>query len=119
MTTKTIELLGKWRQVPALQATAGTQESLMRYLRATSEKLLALRVEGSAIAALLVQKGVFSNLEFAAQVDVEAEALMAALEKEFPGFKATEYGMQLTMPDAKTTIESWHSAVGLGDVKPA
>ena len=87
-------------------ATSG-QTPFERYVRDAAEAQLLHRVELSALASLLIQKGVFTVTEYAAQVEVESEQLCEKLEKRFPGFKAGEHGMTLTNPQALQTMNGW------------
>lgn len=68
-----------------------------------NEVRILLRVEVSALAALLIQKGVFTLTEFQAQLDVEAELLELAYQQKFPGHRADDSGIVLDMPEALTT----------------
>ena len=113
MSTKRLELLCKWRQVYCLQATSG-QIGFERYVRDAAEAKLLHRAELSAIVALLVQKKVFTNVEFAAQVEVESEFLNEAMQKTFPGFTAKDNGIALTNPMVTQTMKNWQQPYGLG-----
>lgn len=106
--------MAKWRNVALIMATQGDRMSFERYVRDNAEKALLYRVELSALAALLIQKGVFTHVEFTAQVEVEAEALSAVLEKNFPGFSSTDHGMSMKNPEALQTMASWRKPWGTG-----
>jgi hypothetical protein len=69
------------------------------------ELTILLRAENSALVALLLQKSVFTALEYTACLEVEAEQLSKEYESKFPGFSASEEGITLTMPDALATID--------------
>jgi hypothetical protein len=71
------------------------------------ELTLLLRIEVQALTALMIKKGVFSEREFGLQVIEEAEFFDKQLEKRFPGFRATDDGMQMTMPEAAETMRGW------------
>lgn len=70
------------------------------------EQTLVLRVETSALVNLLERKGVFTDDEFCRQMITEAEALDHQLEERFPGFHATDDGMQMD-PRATETVKAW------------
>lgn len=75
-------------------------------VRDQRELTILLRVEQSALAALLIRKGVFTEQEFADQVGVEAQALDASYERRFPGIRSSEEGLVLT-PEAIETMRGW------------
>lgn len=58
-----------------------------------AEARLLYRVELNALAGLLIQKGVFTKLEFIAQLDVEAERVDEDMERIWPGAKAVDEGL--------------------------
>lgn len=59
------------------------------------EVTLLLRAEVSALAGLLIAKGIFTQPEFEAQLGIEADALTAMLEAKFPGVTAHDDGLGL------------------------
>lgn len=115
--TKRLQILTKWRQVFCMLATSGAIP-FERYVRDQAEAQLLHRAELSALTALLIQKGVFTQTEFAAQIDIEAEVLCEQLQKRFPGFTATETGMTLQNPQAYATMGSWHEQYGMPGFPP-
>lgn len=70
------------------------------------EVTILLRAEVNALTALLIAKGVFSLEQIDAQLRNEAELLSRQYEERFPGFKATDAGLQL---DARAveTMKGW------------
>lgn len=78
------------------------------------ELSMILRAECNALAALLIQKGVFSQIEFTAQTEVEAEHLATEYEKLFPGLKVTDDGITTTdlMEGARTLDILYRHAAG-------
>lgn len=68
------------------------------------ERLILLRVEGSALAGLLIKKGVFTAREWTEQLAIEAEALEASYEKSWPGITATLDGLNMKLPEAAETM---------------
>jgi vacuolar-type H+-ATPase catalytic subunit A/Vma1 len=57
------------------------------------EATLMLRVEVTALTALLVEKGVFTADEFCVAIEAEAGKLNADLERRWPGVRATDDGL--------------------------
>jgi hypothetical protein len=100
----------KWRSVFTgwLFGTRLMDDPGSKAARDLYDRLIVLRVESSAIAALLVKKGVFTAEEFTTSVYHEAELLDAAYEKAFPGFKSTPYGMQINIQVAAETMKAYH-----------
>lgn len=100
--------LAKWRMVFAgwQLGTRLKSDPECQAVRDHREATLLLRVEVSAIARLLVEKGVFTGAEFHEALGVEAVELSAILERKFPGMKATDDGMDY---DARAagTMEGW------------
>jgi len=115
MSTQNLEVAAKWRQLYALMATLGTATAFERYVRDAAEKFIMHRVELNALTGLLIQKGVFTQLEFTAQLDVEAEAFCETMEKAFPGFRAHLDGLTLEQPQALQTMQGWNQPYGLGN----
>lgn len=109
-----INRLAKWRQVYAMMATMGNATAFERYVRDVGEKLLIQRAELSALSGLLIQKGVFTQLELTAQVEVECEALMQLLEGAFPGFKSSDEGLSIETAAALLTMQGWTRPYGTG-----
>jgi len=101
------EILTKWRNVYYLWSHQKTEKAQEKYAKDQAEKWLLLRAEQNAIVALCLQKGIFTQLEFTAQVDVEAEYVSAQQAGRFPGFEATEYGLKINNPEAGETIRNW------------
>lgn len=69
------------------------------------EKLILLRAEGSALVGLLIAKGVFTAEEWEAALGVEADKLSEDYAQTFPGWRATDIGMQMDMPAARETMD--------------
>jgi hypothetical protein len=89
--------VAKWRTVFAgwiwgteLRSDPGNQGK-----RDLMEKVIVYRVELSALAALLIKKGVFTHEEFRASVDEEATRLDKMYEALFPGFSTFGDGVKL------------------------
>ena len=90
--------LCKWRTVLAgwHHGTRSMNEPGTQAMRDLMDKLLVLRVESSAVAALLIKKGAFTAAEYTAQVYEEARELNKLMEKVFPGFKTSDVGIVIT-----------------------
>ena len=89
--------LCKWRQVLAgwHSGTRSMQEPGAKAMRDLMDKWLIMRCEGSAMAALLVRKGVFTAEEYRAQVEHEATLLNLQMEQIFPGFRTIDAGVEI------------------------
>lgn len=90
-----LERLAKWRAVFAgwQVGTRAIDDPECQAIRDHREVTLLLRAEVSALVGLLVEKHVFTNEEYSIAVGDEAERLSEALEKRFPGARATDDGM--------------------------
>lgn len=106
-----VQRLGKWRGHFAgwLLGTRAKGDPQCDWARDTAEKLLLLRVEVSALTGLLIDKGVFDAEEFTLKVGGEAEALMRALEKRWPGIVAHDDGLHYDLATVQRhgTLEGW------------
>ena len=79
----------------------------LRAVKNQRELFILLRVEQSALARLLLQKGVFTLEEWQAAVLAEAAVLDAAYEEAYPGWSASAddgLGMNMKMPEAGRTM---------------
>jgi len=104
-----IERLCKWRTVFAgwqlgTRAKGDPESDAVRDHRELS---MMLRAGSSAIVGLLIKKGVFTVEEYNAQLQEEAQYLCEAYERKFPGFKATDEGMQMDTVIARDTMQGW------------
>lgn len=101
--------LAKWRSVFAgwQLGTRKLGDAECDAVRDHRELSLMLRIEVSALAALLAQKGIIAAEEFGAQLITEAEHMHSTLEQRFPGFKATEIGMSIDPAKAAETMKGW------------
>lgn len=89
--------LCKWRSVFAgwKFGTADNKSGPVRCFRDQMDDRLVSRVELSAIAQLLIDKGVFTNEEFVDQLEIEANAMHGFLENKFEGARATSQGIAM------------------------
>jgi hypothetical protein len=99
----------KWRLIFAgwqlgTRSKADPEAAAVRDHREVS---ILLRVESSAMASLLIKKGVFTAEEFTTECASEAILLDKAFERRFPGIRATDDGMELSMPQAAETMRDW------------
>lgn len=72
-----------------------------------AEQRILQRIELNALAALLIKKGVFTIEEFNEELIVEAAEYEKALQRKFPGFKATDIGMDVNVALARDTMQGW------------
>jgi hypothetical protein len=97
--------LAKWRGIYAgwQLGTRARGDGESEAVRDHREVTLLLRAEVSALAGLLIAKGVFTADEFTQACGEEAEYLSKALEKKFPGARATDDGMSLDVKEFAET----------------
>lgn len=88
-------LLAGWHLGSAVKLEPGVQA--MRDLR---EAVLMHRAELSALVALLVEKKVFTVLEFTDANGREAAFLDAMMAQQFPGYHTTDAGITIHDPEA-------------------
>jgi len=103
---RALNRLAKWRNILAgwQLGTRPTGDGECNAVRDSRELQLLLRAEQSAVVALLIRKGVFSLDEWDAQVELEANSLSESYSKRFPGFIATDVGLEMQMPLAAETM---------------
>ena len=68
------------------------------------ELSILLRCETSAMAGLLLRKGIITEAEWQAALEAEAKHLDHDYEEHFPGWRSTEDGMSMKMPEALETM---------------
>lgn len=107
---RALNRLARWRtvfaswQLGTRSDTDGECEAVKDHREAT----MLLRAEVSALVALLMNKGLFTRVDFTEQLGKEAELLMRAYEKHFPGFRTDDDGVVLDVPVANETIKKLH-----------
>lgn len=110
MSTDFLNRLCKWRG-PLTGRILGTrtkEDAQAQGFRDLFEKLLILRVEVTALTALLIEKNaLFTAEEFGAQINKEAELLCEQYAKRFPGLVAHDWGIEMKMPEAQQTMQGW------------
>ena len=97
--------LCKWRSVFAgwmLGTVADGTPGLKAHRDAIDARLM-MRVELNALAALLTAKGAFTVEEFMAQIVTECDHNQRQLEAMFPGYKATDIGINIDITKAIET----------------
>lgn len=101
--------LCKWRLVFAgwQLGTRPDTDPECQAVRDQRDLLIMLRVESSAISALMIKAGVFSRQQFMDQLAAEALALDDAYQRKFPGFRSTNVGMEMDAQLAAETMKGW------------
>jgi hypothetical protein len=95
--TRALNRLVKWRSI-LTGWQLGTREKgdpTSDAVRDHREVTLLLRAEVNALAMLMLEKSVFSGEEWDRQLVIEAKHLEEALEKQFPGARASDDGMHI------------------------
>jgi hypothetical protein len=102
-----LQRLAKWRQIFASWqlGTRPSDDPEVQAVRDQREILLLLRAEVNALTVIMLRRRMMTQPEFEAALDIEAEHLMRALEKRFPGATAELDGMHVDMQQA----EPWWS----------
>jgi len=106
---RALNRLAKWRSIFTGRwlGTRTLQDSEAIAVRDVFEKLLLLRVELSALSNLLIDRKSITLQAYQAQIVIECEHLQHALEQQFPGFKACDYGMDVETAKAAETTKGW------------
>lgn len=101
--------LAKWRSVFAgwQLGTRTKADPECQAVRDHREVTMLMRAELNALAVILARKQVFTMPEFRRQVQEECRLLCEAYEKRFPGFKATDDGMQVNPETSLKTTRGW------------
>lgn len=95
----------KWRSVFAgwQLGTRPKGDAESDAVRDHREGTILLRVEMNALCGLLLKKGVITMEEMLPEMHEEARLLCEMYEKRFPGFEATDYGMDMDSRMVETT----------------
>lgn len=101
--------LAKWRMVFASWQLGTRQkgEPECDAVRDHREATILLRAEVSALVGLLVEKGVFSREDWSEALECEARQLDEDYERRFPGFKTSQFGVDIDMREAQETMKGW------------
>lgn len=89
-----------WSQI-TIGALVGTVPSSpgTRFLRALEDGRMFLRCEHQALAGLLIAKGVITQAEYIEALSKEYEIMLAALESQHPGVRATDSGVHMDVEE--------------------
>ncbi len=107
--TDWLNRLGKWRSVltgRVLGTRPSTDPQAQGY-RDLFEKLLILRAESTALSALILKTGLITQEQLHDQVQFEAKLLCEQYAERFPGFKASDIGMEIDVAKAAETTKGW------------
>ena len=101
-----LDKLCKWRKFFASWQLGTTPASDGRYKAVAHHRELSilLRAEGSAMAGLLLRKGVITEEEWQDALEAEAKRLDHDYEESFPGWRSLPDGMSMKMPEAAETM---------------
>lgn len=101
--------LTKWRSVLASWqlGTRSTDDPECRAVKEHREATILLRAELNAVIFLLLNKKIISDEDYDAALLGAADRLNADYQAFFPGFKATETGMDMNMAIARDTMAGW------------
>lgn len=105
-----LERLGKWRSFFAgwQLGTRSLEDPESNAVRDHREATIILRAEVTALAGLLVEKGIFTAAEFTDAIEVEAIRLELDYQRRFPGFAATADGLALDVQQSAETMRRMH-----------
>lgn len=108
-TRRAMEILCKWRKLLTgwQLGTRTDTDPEAAAVRDHREVTLLLRAEVSALAGLLMRKGLISEGEWLRQLEIEAEELNEAHARRFPGITASETGLHFKLPEAAETMKGW------------
>jgi hypothetical protein len=109
-TIEKLNKLCKWRSLLAgwQLGTRADTDPECRAVRDHREATLLLRAELTALAGLLIEKGVFTREEYDAKLGAEAVLLDEAMAKRFPGIRTTDQGLEFyDLVKAGVTMEGW------------
>jgi len=85
-----------WHRGSATLITGGKPTPGVAAMRDLMDKWLIMRVENSALAVLLRDKGIFTQEEFYNAIMKEAKILDKEMESVFPGFSTNEDGVVIS-----------------------
>ena len=107
---RALNRLAKWRNILAgwqlgTRAKGDPECDAVRDIR---ELLLIMRAEQNAIVQLLIGKAVCTEAEWERTLEHEANLLNEAMASRFPGFKATDVGLEMQNPEASETMKRYN-----------
>jgi hypothetical protein len=98
--------LGRWRKFFA-SWQLGTRLAGDGEYRAVAhhrELSILLRAEVSALAGLLLRKGILTEQEWQAALELEAKQLDHVYEESYPGWRSVAEGLSMKLPEAAETM---------------
>lgn len=106
---RAVNRLGKWRSVFAgwQLGTRPDTDPECQAVRDHREATIMLRVELTALTQALVESGVLSRELYLTKLLDECERHEKINEERFPGFKATDIGMDINVAKAAETTKGW------------
>lgn len=106
---QTLNRLAKWRTVFAgwQLGTRSSEDPECQAVRDHRETTIVLRAEVNALTELLVQRGIFTRNDFMQANINECEMLNRDYENRFPGFRATDIGIDIDVQKAAKTMKNW------------
>lgn len=106
---KWLNRLAKWRTVYAswFFGTRLDTDEQVKCSKDIIERMLILRAETTVILGILVDKGLITSDEFVERLENEAKLACSDLEKRFPGFKTSDFGVDIDLNLAKDTTKGW------------
>lgn len=101
-----LEKLAKWRKFFASWQLGTTPAADGRYKAVADhrEVSILMRADLSAVIALLIRKGTFSQEEFRDALENAAKRLDHDYEERFPGWRSLPDGLHMKMPEAAETM---------------
>lgn len=106
---RALNRLAKWRSVLAgwQLGTRPKGDPECDAVRDLRELQLLMRAELNALTGLLVEKGIFTTEEWDAALAKEADLLSEEYAQRFPGFRATDVGLEMDLKVAGETMKGW------------
>ena len=101
--------LAKWRVVFCgwFMGTRPDTDQQAKAYKDLIERTLLMRAELSAVNRILVEKEIVGASELMDYIEEEAAELEKILELRFPGYKASEHGIDIDVELARKTSEGW------------
>lgn len=110
-TMKALNIVAKWRTFFAgwQLGTRAKGDPESDAIRDHREVTILLRVENSALIALMIEKGIFTIDDWTRQLEIEAKALSDNYAQTFPGVTANEDGLVMNPAIIQEygTMEGW------------
>lgn len=108
-TMRALNIVAKWRTLFSgwQLGTRPKGDPESDAVRDHREATILLRVEVSALASLLLRKGVLTETELQASLEREALTLSEAFAEKFPGVTAFEDGLRVDPQRASSWMGGW------------